>query len=142
MCSSYFLNNGFCCSVMHVDSKHAVVTLISLQQILILVEAGRPVVLCAADCFPLLSCCPYGNYSARFKYSGMGYGAKKLPIWQKFIFLLYSFVPKSYRRYVSSLFFLCMYLHQFKIQNILQERSPFCICFYFVSVRKRDSPFC
>lgn len=42
VCSAHFLNNGFCCRMMHVDSKRAAVTLVSSQQILILVEASRP----------------------------------------------------------------------------------------------------
>lgn len=40
-CSSLFLNNGFCCSVMLVDSKRAAVTAVSAQQILTLVEASH-----------------------------------------------------------------------------------------------------
>lgn len=42
VCSAHFLNNGFCCRMVHVDSKRAAVTLVSSQQILIPVEASRP----------------------------------------------------------------------------------------------------
>lgn len=70
-----------------------------------------------------------------------GMGGDKLPIWQKFTFLLYPFPPKSYTRCGSSLFFLCICSFQLKIKKTRKERSYFYVCFCMFLLGSRTVPF-
>lgn len=135
VCSAHFLNNGFCCRMVHVDSKRAAVTLVSSQQILIPVEASRPPGRALRAPLSLVSLL---LRQLQHKVGRVGGVVCVCVCWEGTAYLIkvhLSLDIPLFWNHIQAVFLACpplhTYSHLLRIEKMLQGRSGFWACFCF-----------